>query len=78
MKITLVSKFHNQSSATIDAELLQPLTESQIRKVSKALCGMKDCTCGGINAYPLSADEKYTLIHQEVRGETSYWLESNH
>ena len=76
MNITLESKFHQSVRVTIRAYIQVNLTPAQVKKVSKALCGMSDCTCGGINDYPASTDGKFVLLHQDNgRGMTEYWIE---
>jgi hypothetical protein len=46
-KITLHNHFHN-TEVTIHAEVGDVLTPSQLKRVRKALCGMRDCGCGAL------------------------------
>lgn len=46
MKITLTNDFHNSESIiTIQKDGM--VSQSQVKKVHKELCGIKDCTCSG-------------------------------
>lgn len=58
-KFTIRSKFH-PTSINIVAELDTLLSDSQVRRIDKALCGMRDCTCGGINWAEVYGD--YQLV----------------
>ena len=47
-KFTIRSKFH-PTSINIVSEVDTALSESQVKRIDRALCGMSDCSCGGIN-----------------------------
>ena len=65
-KFTIRSKFH-PTSINIVAELDTLLSDSQVRRIDKALCGMRDCTCGGINWAEVDGDYQLVKDH-EMRG----------
>jgi len=46
MKITLKNNFHNSEANLIVKD--GKISESAIIRAEKKLCGIKDCTCGGI------------------------------
>ena len=75
MKYTLKNEYHH-TQVTLQVDDNANLSPSQIAKAQRALCGMKDCLCGGINAFP-KTDNNFILVHQDNgRGVTSYWLEA--
>ncbi len=53
--ITLTNTFHN-TSVNVKVDEGQPLSLSQTRRASRALCGVADCKCGAFHR-----DEKYTV-----------------
>jgi hypothetical protein len=47
--ITLRNEFHNTSARVRANETGETLlSASTVRRVRRALCGMTDCTCGGV------------------------------
>ena len=48
MKITIKNHFHNTQAVIIVSNIGQVLTEAQITRAEKQLCGMADCVCGGL------------------------------
>jgi hypothetical protein len=44
--ITFSNSFHN-TSCQVRADIGDWLTQSQIRRIRKTLCGQKQCACGG-------------------------------
>jgi hypothetical protein len=74
MKITLVSQYHN-TRITINMTLLEVLSPSQVARIKRKLCGMADCYCGGINAYPVDVTGNFILLHaDDSGGEKSYFV----
>jgi hypothetical protein len=60
-KITIRNKFHNTEATLVPSKIQEveqghehvifaTLSDSQVRRADKVLCGMKDCKCGGIHA----------------------------
>ena len=47
-KFTIRSNFHN-TRINIVSEVDTALSESQVKRIDRALCGISDCSCGGIN-----------------------------
>ena len=50
-KVTLVNEFHNTEVNVIidiNEKGLFKLSDSQNSKIHKELCGLSDCTCGGV------------------------------
>jgi len=74
-KFTIRSKFH-PTSINIVAELDTLLSDSQVRRIIKALCGMADCHCGGIGWSSVEGDGgDYHIMHQANPDDTdSYWI----
>jgi hypothetical protein len=64
MKITLRNQFHNTRTVVI-AESNQILSDSQVRRAEKALCGMKDCGCGGILDNP--REDRFAVRREDTR-----------
>lgn len=69
-KLTLTNSFHN-TKATVNVEArnvlsrtLYFLTASQMHRVAKALCGMKDCRCDHVN---FEVNRAYTNGSAEIR-----------
>lgn len=73
MRVTVFSTFHNSSIrlnikenqiVTIWGREAIELTYYQARRADKALCGMRDCACGGV-ARAIAVDaqgQEYTLL----------------
>ena len=57
--ITLTNDFHN-SSVNVRAQLGTDLSERQVRRIRRVLCGIEDCTCSARTG---------------VRGEQQYWID---
>ena len=47
-KFIIRSNFHN-TRINIVSEVDTALSESQVKRINRTLCGMSDCMCGGIN-----------------------------
>ena len=57
MKLTITNTFHNSSVNVIIKENPVTLSESQVKRVEKELCGM-DCSCGSM----------WSSNHTEIEG----------
>ncbi len=65
-KFTIRSNLH-KASINVVAEPGTPLSDSQVKRINRALCGMPDCRCGGINW--ATVDGNYELVKDhEMRG----------
>ena len=74
MKIEIRSKFHN-SRVVVNVQLNESLTKSQVNRINRTLCGIKDCGCGGINFSQVEDPSGFRLAHQDTRtGETDYFV----
>lgn len=76
-KFTLRSNFHTFGSINIRADVDTNLSNSQVKRIDRALCGMDDCVCGGINNCTVEdqSGNRYELCHSNNRdGSTSYWI----
>lgn len=62
--IRLQNDFHNTAYCIRVRELPHQLTDSQHRRVERALCGMSDCTCGTISG-PQYHDGKRLRVEWE-------------
>ena len=60
--ITIRNRFHN-TSVTVRANLGDILTDGQMRRIRRELCGISDCRCGTIRG------------HQETLGGTPFSVE---
>ena len=70
IKITIVNPFHNTETFVRVGSTWTQLSQSQMRRVQKVLCGMKDCCCGGaINAYDTRGEHVSFDIVQDIYGE---------
>jgi len=67
MRITIKNHVHGTQSQ-INGEVGDRLSNAQINKLFKALCGMNDCTCGGLmrgdatDEHEIGLDERGDLI----------------
>ena len=48
MHITLTNDFHNTCVRVRVSKLPAKLSKWQVARIGKALCGIPECTCGGI------------------------------
>lgn len=71
-KITLGNDFHN-SSAVVIAEIDERddrryvmLSKSQYDRARRKLCGLSQCTCGGIRGIQLGPDGRRIYVEHEI------------
>jgi len=75
MKFTIESRFH-PTKVTIVSEENKVLSNNQVKKIDKALCGMPECYCGGIGWSRIDGD--YHLEHlNNSCGNTEYIIVKN-
>lgn len=66
MKITLRNDFHNTEAVVIPHNLHGRegfLSARQVKRADRKLCGMSDCTCGGI-----TRDVRFEYAYSEGSG----------
>lgn len=72
MIITIRNDFHGTESRIRVKALPAVLTDSQVRRVRRELCGMADCRCGGVLNQRGQQD---VWIDSILRGDGSTWVE---
>ena len=75
MKATFTNNFHN-TEVTVHSKRQNTahhsLSKGQVRKIRKALCGIKGCTCGHDC---LKSTDKYWVVYEEQDGGATFRLE---
>jgi hypothetical protein len=63
-KITIRSTFHPPHPVRVIPAADGTLSERQVQRIEKALCGMSDCRCGGLMRSRIDEGGEITLLRE--------------
>jgi len=69
MKLTIENTFHNTSASVVVSTESMTMSARSIKRADNKLCGMSDCSCGGIFSRFISIKDSEDRVYVFADGQ---------